>query len=326
MLGAALVLLLSAAAVIRLLAARDTAARVAELELRHRFAPTRHGAIEYVAWGEGDTAVLVLHGAGGGFDQGRLIAEAFVGAGAGADWRAEAGAAGLRWIAPSRFGYLGSKLPEGDASPVAQADALADLMDHLRIDRLAVVGFSGGTPPALQLAARHPRRVSALVLVSSAPFTPYAPDESARPVPAPVYQALLGSDVVYGVLARVARELLLEAFDARAELRAGLPAGERAFVERLVDGFVPASGRIAGVRNEGAAIDPRIDYALETIRAPTLVVHARDDRLNAFALGETLARRIPSAGFLALDRGGHLLLGSHAQVRARVIEHVTAPP
>jgi pimeloyl-ACP methyl ester carboxylesterase len=115
---------------------------------------------------------------------------------------------------------------------------------------------------------------------------------------------------------------MLGAFDARAELRAGLSPGEQAFVERLVDAFLPASRRIAGVQNEGAAIEARIGYALETIRAPTLVVHARDDRLNAFALGETLARRIPATRFLPLDRGGHLLLGSHAQVSERVIEHV----
>jgi pimeloyl-ACP methyl ester carboxylesterase len=302
------------------LATRDARARIAELEHQHRFAPTRHGPVDYLDWGEGGTPVLVLHGAGGGFDQGRSIAEAFAGAAAG-DVEA---AARLRWIAPSRFGYLGSALPADDASPAAQADALVELLDHLGIDRVAVVGFSGGTPPALQLALRHPQRVTALVLLSSAPFTPYAPDESARPIPASVYQALLGSDAVYWVLARTARDLMLGAFDARAELRGGLPAAEQAFVERLVDAFLPASRRIAGVRNEGAAIDPRVRYALETIQAPTLVVQARDDRLNAFAFGETLAWRIPGARFLALERGGHLLLGSHAKVRERVVEQVTS--
>lgn len=317
-------LVLAATAVVGTLAARDARARIAELEREHRFAATRRGPIEYAAWGQGETSVLVLHGAGGGFDQGRMIAEAFVGTGTGTGTGADGAlAARLRLIAPSRFGYLGSPLPADDASPVAQADALIDLLDHLQIDCVAVVGFSGGTPPALQFAARHPQRVSALVLLSSAPFTPYAPDESARPVPASVYQALLGSDAVYWLLAHVARDALLAAFDARAELRAGLPVSEQAFVEELVDAFLPASRRIAGIRNEGAALDPRIRYALETLRIPTLVVHARDDRLNAFALGETLARRIPGAEFLPLARGGHLLLGSHAVVRERVLRKVT---
>ena len=127
--------------------------------------------------------VLVLHGAGGGHDQGRLIAEAFVGD-------------GFRWIAPSRFGYPGTPMP-GDASVAAQADALVDLLDALDVRLVDVVGFSGGAPPALQLAARHPGRVNRLVLLSSAPFTPFEPEVPDRPLPTWLYAALFGSDTVY---------------------------------------------------------------------------------------------------------------------------------
>lgn len=49
--------------------------------------------IEYLQGGAG-APVLVVHGSGGGFDQGALIAGAVIGD-------------GFRWIAPSRFGYLG---------------------------------------------------------------------------------------------------------------------------------------------------------------------------------------------------------------------------
>ena len=44
-----------------------------------------------------------------------------------------------RVIAPARFGYFGSTLPP-NATPADQADAYALLMDHLGIDRAAVIG------------------------------------------------------------------------------------------------------------------------------------------------------------------------------------------
>ena len=93
---------------------------------------SRHGTVEFTTWGSGP-AVLVLHGAGGGYDQGSSIARAF-------------GGEGFRWVAPSRFGYLRSTLP-ADASTAAQADALADLLDDLGIDRVAILAMSGGVPP-----------------------------------------------------------------------------------------------------------------------------------------------------------------------------------
>jgi pimeloyl-ACP methyl ester carboxylesterase len=50
---------------------------------------------------------------------------------------------------------------------------------------------------------------------------------------------------------------------------------------------------------------------------PTLVIHAKDDHLNPFRFGEYTAQHIPGAQFLPLETGGHLLLGHHAEVRAR---------
>src|SRR5215217_4670123 len=58
-------------------------------------------------------------------------------------------------IAPSRFGYLRSSIPE-DGSPAARADAYAALLDALGVERVGVVAFSDGGPSGLQFALRHP--------------------------------------------------------------------------------------------------------------------------------------------------------------------------
>ena len=111
-----------------------------------RIVQTPCGPIEYASAGEGDP-VLVVHGAGGGFDQGMDFAKGLA-------------AGGLRVIAMSRFGYLRTPLPP-DASPAAQADAHACLLDALGLKRAAIVGASAGAPPLLpRSSARFSSAVS----------------------------------------------------------------------------------------------------------------------------------------------------------------------
>ncbi len=106
----------------------------------------------YVTRGNGPP-VLVIHGAGGGYDQGLYLSEVFL----GGDFSV---------IAPSRYGFLQTPLPI-NATPAAQADAYVCRLDALNISKVDVVGFSAGGPSSLEFALHHPDRVSALVLVSA---------------------------------------------------------------------------------------------------------------------------------------------------------------
>jgi pimeloyl-ACP methyl ester carboxylesterase len=282
--------------------ARDMRAIRDRLAAGSQIVEARYGPIEYTTWGQGPP-VLVVHGAGGGYDQGVSIARAF-------------GGDGFRWISLSRFGYLRTPMP-ADASTAAQADAFADLLDALGIEQVAIVAMSGGVPPSLQFAQRYPERTTALVLLSSAPYTPLTAAEQNLPMPIWVYQALFSSDFPYWVLQKVTPATLEPMFDITPALRVGAPPEEQAFIAGQVDAFQPVTDRIAGVQNEGAAIDPNARYLVKEIKTPTLVVHARDDHINPFSFGQYTAQHIPDAQFMPLDTGGHLLLGRHAEVQAR---------
>lgn len=113
---------------------------------------TSRGAVEYASTGSGP-AVLCLHGAMGGYDQGLLLARTI-------------GAAGYRYIGPSRPGYLRTPL-SGGRSPEEQADLYAGLLDALRVERCGVMAVSGGGPSAIHFALRHRDRCWGLVLVST---------------------------------------------------------------------------------------------------------------------------------------------------------------
>ncbi len=70
---------------------------------------------------------------------------------------------GYQFIVPSRPGYGRTPSSSGRTAEES-ADALASLLDCLRLAQVIVVGISGGGPTALQLASRPPKRVSRLIL------------------------------------------------------------------------------------------------------------------------------------------------------------------
>ncbi len=114
---------------------------------------TELGLIEYRSVGQGP-AVLVLNG-GHTNCHSPLGHEAFF------------LAQGYQLIIPSRSGYGRTPSSTGKRAE-AFADALVSLLDHLQLDQVIVVGISAGGPTALQLAGRHPERVSKVMLQNAA--------------------------------------------------------------------------------------------------------------------------------------------------------------
>ena len=89
--------------------------------------------------------MLVSHGITGGVDQ----AEALV-----TKWR-NFQPYQYRFIFVSRFGYLRSDLP-AEATARTQAAAYRELLDHLGVDRVFVVGNSAGGTSAMWFAIDYP--------------------------------------------------------------------------------------------------------------------------------------------------------------------------
>jgi pimeloyl-ACP methyl ester carboxylesterase len=267
------------------------------------------GPIEVQRSGIG-TPLLMIHGSGGGHDQGMAWARPLV-------------QQGVRVIAVSRFGYLRTPRP-ADASPEAQADAHVCLLDALGIAKAAVMGVSAGGPSAMQTAIRHPDRVSALVLVVPIAYKPGTVADSAPPVSDDkdaLLMRLLGSDFLFWTALHVARDpLIRHVLATPPEQVAAASATERARVDDLAERILPVSTRAAGLRDDtglGKRLGP---YALQTIRAPTLVVSARDDGFGTYAGAEYTASRVPDAKFIGYDSGGHLLVGRDEAVRAAIVE------
>lgn len=267
---------------------------------------TACGPIEYAVRGEGPP-ILVVHGAGGGFDQGLLLGE-------------DLAARGYRVIAMSRFGYLRTPMP-GNASAEAQADAHSCLLDALRVPRAAIIGVSAGGPSAMQFAIRHAQRTTALILL--VPLAWYPRREAPEPPSAAMRLALraLENDFAYWVLMKAAPGLVTRTLLATPPAllaNASLPERER--VATVRERILPVSRRAAGLRADGrvgATIQP---YALERIEAPTLVISLQDDLFGTYAGAQYSATRIPGARFLGLSEGGHAWVGHHEEILSAIGE------
>ncbi len=269
---------------------------------------TRCGPIEYQEAGAG-VPLLAVHGSGGGFDQGMAFAGSLA-------------KQGVRVIAMSRFGYLRTPMP-ANVSAEAQADAHVCLLDALGISKAAVAGGSAGAPSALQMAIRHPDRVSALVLLVPLAYKPATLDNSAPPLPPWVENTMMtviGSDFLFWAAIHLARDQMISVVLATPpELLAGASVAERARLNAMLDTILPVSARAAGLRSDSVVGKHLKPAPLEKVRVPTLIISARDDGYGTYASAEYTAKGIAGARFIGFESGGHTWVGHDDDVMAAIL-------
>lgn len=286
---------------------RDLDAAYLRISAGSQVAQTPCGPIEYASAGEG-APVLIVHGASGGIDQGMDAAKGLT-------------AAGLRVVAVSRFGYLRTPLP-ADASPAAQADAHACLLDALGIKRVAIVGASAGAPSAMQFALRHPDRCSALVLLVPAAYVPRpsgTPSLTTPPWTEFLFDTALRSDFLYWAWMRLANRIMVAAILATPpEVLEKAGADERARAAQLLEHTLPVSARRLGLVNDARTTLSLPRYDLERVRVPTLVLAVADDRFGIYEPARYTADHIRGARFVGYPTGGHVWIGHHKEIMGEI--------
>jgi pimeloyl-ACP methyl ester carboxylesterase len=268
---------------------------------------TSCGPIEYADAGEGQP-ILVVHGAGGGYDQ-------------GLDLGAPLARSGFRIIAMSRFGYLRTPLPV-DASAGAQADAHAALLDALRIERTAVLGASAGGPSAMQFALRHADRCSALVLLVPAAYVPRSGGAPSVRTPARttfLFSTALKSDLLFWAALQFLRSTAIRSIlGTPPALVDNASTDERARVDEVLQHILPVSSRRLGLLNDAAVISSLRRYDLERIAVPTLAISVADDLYGTFDGARYTAEHVPQARFIGYPTGGHLCVGHQDDVASEI--------
>ncbi|MDX2288382.1 MAG: alpha/beta hydrolase [Hyphomicrobiaceae bacterium] len=227
---------------------------------------------------------------------------------------ASAAQRGLRLISPDRWSYGGSDAPDRAAGLGDYAADIAALADELQIDRISLVGLSGGGPYAVAAAALLGRRVDRLALI--APVSPLAsPGDLAgvglfhrfcfRGLP------LLpgGSTLAFTVL-RLALALSPDAAVKLVSARAGRPDRQvlatREVRRSLAETF--SAGLASGV--DGARIDMRLFARRWGVDPATITAHSclwigTRDRNVPQAAALRLAAQIPTCTLEQPEGAGH---------------------
>jgi len=268
------------------------------------------GQIEYATAGTGPR-LLVLHGAGGGFDQAISAASRLIGG-------------GFEVIAPSRFGYLRSASP-AHAALADQADAYAFLLDTLRIQRVHVIGVSVGALSALQFAVRHQYRCRSLtVIVPAASAAGTAMPAQGRlpeqgPLAGTITELVLGSDLLDWLGVTCARNRMIRlVLGTDPAVLADADPGERNRAYGVLRGILPISARKQGFLTDTQFVTIPQSIAIDRITAPTLVASVEDDHYRTLESARFIAAAIPHARLITYRTGGHAWVGHDAELFAEV--------
>lgn len=279
---------------------REMLAAKARLMAGSEILKTDHGDLEYAVSGEG-TPVLSLHGAGGGYDQGLWLGKLALGD-------------GFKFISVSRYGYLRTPIPQ-DPSIKAQAALCKDLLDHLNIQKVIVVGGSAGGPSATQFANDYPERVLALILISAVSVASAPGDKPAFYVG--IVHLIQQSDYAYWLVAKFMQRSILNLMGISTEVYGKFTPVQKHMAQEMLGTMHPMTKRYAGTVNDGRMIQREV-VSTDNVSAPALILHAKDDALVSYHHAEHAHEAIKGSRWISFDTGGHGLLSHMDTVRQEV--------
>ena len=190
---------------------------------------------------------------------------------------------------------LSDRRSDVDLSFATQIADLELIADSAGLEKFALLGVSQGAAIAIEYAARHPERVSHLVLHGgySRGWANRGPD-SLSYGRALAELLRLGWGIEPSPFRRMFAELLVpkateEQVSWFSELQRRTTTGEIAARILEATGLIDVSER------------------MKLVKAPTLVLHPRGDVMVPFDQGRIIAAGIPHATFVELDTNNHVL-------------------
>lgn len=269
------------------------------LKSESRILDTRFGKMEYAIHGQGKP-VLLVHGAGGGFDQGLWLGRICL----NRDYQ---------FIAPSKFGYLNSDIPE-EYSAKLQAEQYRILLDYLGIESVSIIGVSAGGPSSMQFANDFPERVEKLVLLSAVSMPPNPNDKA--PFYINIIQTIQKSDFGYWLFTKAFKTQFLSLIGIPADDYKKFTPEQKELANELLNVMHPMSLRYKGTFIDGLIIQ---DFTIpDSISVPTLVIHSKNDGLVSYSHAEYANQCIKGSKLILYEKGGHGVISELEDVRKKI--------
>ncbi|GAA1936547.1 alpha/beta fold hydrolase [Nocardioides hwasunensis] len=209
-----------------------------------------------------------------------------------------------RVVVPDLFGHGDSAKPTGDYSLSSHAATLRDLLDHLGIERVTLVGHSLGGGIAMQFYYLFPDRVDRLVLVSSGGL--------GREVSLALRSATLpGAQQVLGVIASAPVLGRVEALGRGAQRVGWKPGADIGATWRGFTSLGDRASRRAFLATTRAVIDfggqsiSAHDHLAGATAPPTLIVWGSKDRVIPAWHALSAQQALPDCTVELFEGAGH---------------------
>ena len=263
---------------------------------------TPDGEIEYAVKGEG-TPVLLLHGAGGGFDQGLWMSRVFL-------------EDKYKFISVSRYGFLRSPIPD-NASIKNQAALYSALLNDLNVTKVIVVAGSAGGASAIQFANDYPEKTSALILLFAVSMP--EPGGDVEPISSKIIHLIQQSDYSYWIFSEFMQSSILNLMGVPEEVFKSFDPEQKQFAQEMLDVMHPMTKRYKGTMNDAKMLYLE-EISTENITSPTLIMHSKDDALVNYAHAINSHDKIKQSKLILLETGGHAMLTQLDEVRKNINE------
>ena len=276
--------------------------RLAWLRSKSQVITTKHGTVEYSVIGQGQP-LLYFHGGMGGYEQGLALAEMLP-------------LDDFQLITFSRPGYRRTDIANGGTLP-EQADVACELLDHLGIRTATILGLSAGCMSALQFAQNHPKRCEQLILLMA------QGPELAKSQPSPFWlwlmDLMMASDFFVWLLMEGSLNVLTRL------LRVQGSGNTMRNVKEFFAGVFPASDWRLGTANDVEQLLNQRTINLQTIAAPTLVLHGTQDVIVPPIVAKDNAAKIRNSQLIMVNGGSHMMIATHADTIRQSIRQFVMP-
>ena len=252
---------------------------------------TSKGYIEFIMKGDNGPVLLYIHGSPGGCDQN---------IDPGKDYKV---------LTPSRPGYRRTDLSVG-RTPEEQADSFKALLDSLNINKVFIMGVSGGGPSSMHFAAKYPEMTHGLVLFEAVSLSQDFMEEDEQLIN--TWDFKLFIQLLF--LTSFGNERLAKIMLPNERNRSKLLNSEKniALLKRIIWSIWPMSIRRLGVKNDYEQF-AKLNIPYDEILSPTLIIHGDEDKNVDIAHAQHAHKSIKGSSLYIVKEGDHMMHATHPE-------------
>ena len=271
---------------------------ISRLLRKSRFFVTSRGNIEFIFKGNNGPVLLYIHGSPGGCDQNIEPTQKY------------------RVLTPSRPGYRRTDISVGK-TPEQQADSFKALLDTLEIDKVFIMGVSGGGPSSMHFAAKYPEKTLGLILFEAVSFSQdfIKKDEALinswdfRLFIQLLLMSSFGND-------RLAKIMLP---NEKNRLRLLEKKENIVLLKKIIWSIWPISIRRLGIKNDYKQFT-NLNIPYDKISSPVLILHGDDDINVDIEHARHANKAINHSSLYILKEADHMMHATHSEEIEKQIE------